>query len=230
MSQHNKPISQREEDLDVYAILKVNNPGAVLDRSQVRSYFEAHDVNEVIEVNSLRWQSEMTPLAFVASKSMEDSEREGILEIMSDLIELGADVNAGVRKKNGYGYGYGYGCADDYDGDYEDDDKNGIDIIDVASGGDRITLLLKSGLFPREQHIETLMLASVDPDVLAEKYFDLLRPQHFISLDQHDEGLRLLENLVLAGLDVNGQDEEGNTVLHYLVDVEHVSYLVKAGA
>nr|WP_164083384.1 hypothetical protein [Stenotrophomonas pavanii] len=29
----------------------------------------------------------------------------------------------------------------------QDDASDGIDIIDVASGGDRITLLLKSGLF-----------------------------------------------------------------------------------
>ncbi len=229
MRQLNTSISQGEQDLDVYAILKVKNPSAVLDRSQVRSYFEAHDVNEVIAVNGPLWQREMTPLAFVASKWMEDDENEGILEIMSDLIELGANVNAHVTKN-----GYGYGCADDYDYDYDydydDDNKNGLDIIDVARGGDRIALLLKSGLRPRERHIEKIMYASVDPDVIAEKYIGLLRLHHFGNLNAHDEGLRLLENLVLAGFDVNGQDKNGSTLLHYLDDIEHVSFLVKAGA
>ncbi|WP_282257718.1 ankyrin repeat domain-containing protein [Stenotrophomonas sp. PS02301] len=216
------PVAQVLSSPDVHSVLKTDQSNAVLDRNAVRKFFETHDVNASFNVLSLIDNKEMTPLAFVASKVMSFKDEEHVLDVMSDLIELGANVNSIVVIKR---YGDGDG-----DLDYDFECNKTTDLVDIANGGQRIKLLVKNGAPVKEKHVELMIRSSGDPELIADKYIDMIKPRHFMWLGIHEDGSTLLEKLILAGHDVNAQDHNGDTALHYVRSIEHVKYLVDAGA
>ncbi|HEL2981993.1 ankyrin repeat domain-containing protein [Stenotrophomonas maltophilia] len=203
---------------DVHFVLNTNDISAVLDRDAIKKFFEAHDINAPIEVHSLSDNKELTPLAFVAAKVMSKEANGHVLDVMNDMIEMGANVNA---KANVNSYS---------DGDGDFDSRSLVDLVDLANGPDRVELLVKNGAPAKEDHIEGLMKSSAEINLLVEKYAEMIQPHHFASIHAHREGSQLLDQLVLSGYDVNAQGKRGDTALHHIQNIEHAKYLVDAGA
>ncbi|MBH1416725.1 hypothetical protein I5U33_00570 [Stenotrophomonas maltophilia] len=203
-------------DMRIHELLKTSEWDAPLDREEIKEYFQTHDVNETFYVSGGASQTLLTPLAYVASKSINNFDRDNALDVMRDLIELGADVNAPVRKSDYYGDGFLKG--------------DGKELVDLANGTDRIELLVKSGASAKESHILSLFQEGADGAFIAEKYFDLIEPRHFFHLKNNDASAAIIDELALAGYDFNVQDENGDTPLSYVRDIHNVKRLVDSGA
>ena len=202
-------------NLKLNELLKTDEWEAVLDRGEIKEYFQTHDVNETFYVSGGTSQTLLTPLAYVASKSINNNDREMVLDVMRDLIELGADVNAPVRKSDYFGDGF-------LDGDKE--------LVDLANGADRIELLVKNGARAKESHILTLFRDGADGAFIAENYSDLIKPRHFFYLKNDDASAAIIDELALTGYDFNVQDVSGDTALSMVQDIGVVKRLVDAGA
>ncbi|MBK0052972.1 hypothetical protein [Stenotrophomonas sp. S39] len=212
------PKIQNIQEPDVHTVLKTSNTSAVLDRDAVKKFFEMHDINAPIKVLSLTDNKELTPLAFVAAKIMGEESNRHVLDVMNDMIEMGANVNSKV-KVHSYS-----------DGDGDLDSRSLVDLVDLANSLERVALLVKNGAPAKEDHIEWLMKSSADIHLLVEKYAEMIQPHHFASIHAHREGSQLMEQLVLSGLDVNAQGERGDTALHHIQNIEDAKFLVDAGA
>ncbi|WP_141739022.1 hypothetical protein [Stenotrophomonas sp. BIIR7] len=196
-------------------LLRTDEWDAVLDRDEIKEYFQTHDVNETFYVSGGASQTLLTPLAYVSSKSIKNNVGDNVLDVMRDLIELGADVNAPVRKSDYFGDGF-------LDGDKE--------LVDLANGADRIELLVKNGARAKESHILTLFRDGADGAFIAENYSDLIKPRHFFYLNNDDASAAIIDELALKGYDFNIQDVNGDTALSMVQDIGVVKRLVDAGA
>lgn len=202
-------------NLKLNELLRTDEWDAVLDRDEIKEYFQTHDVNETFYVSGGASQTLLTPLAYVSSKSIKNNVGDNVLDVMRDLIELGADVNAPVRKSDYFGDGF-------LDGDKE--------LVDLANGADRIELLVKNGARAKESHILTLFRDGADGAFIAENYSDLIKPRHFFYLNNDDASAAIIDELALGGYDFNVQDENGDTPLSYARDIHNVKRLVDSGA
>ncbi len=202
-------------DMRIHELLKTSEWDAALDREEIKEYFQTHDVNETFYVSGGASQTLLTPLAYVASKSINNFDRDSVLDVMRDLIELGADVNAPVRQTDYYGDGF-------LDGDKE--------LVELAYGADRIELLVKNGARAKESHIRTLFREGANSAFIAENYSELIKPRHFFYLKNDDASAAIIDELALIGYDYNVQNVNGDTALAFVRDIQNVKRLVDAGA
>ncbi|WP_141739021.1 MULTISPECIES: hypothetical protein [Stenotrophomonas] len=200
----------------VHDVLKTSEVEAVLDREEIREYFRVNDINESFVVTGVASQSLVTPLAFVATKSLHPDRRGHVIEVMRDLIALGADVNAPVQRLGYFADGYSGG--------------EGHDLADVVYGADRIELLIKNGASAKEKHIHCLFQEGENGAFIAGNYFDLIKPRHFAQLNNRHGSSSIIDELALSGFNFNAQDRNGDTALAFVRDIQNVKRLVDAGA